>query len=396
MRTSPDISPPEPNEMPPLEALLSAALHIPPDGTHDWLETLGRENLRAARLDGQVVAGLGLIPMGQWFGGRSVPMAGVTIVGVAPEHRGTGVGIAMMRGMLEELREQGTALSALYPATLNFYRRVGYERAGWRLTYELPLGVIDVREREANLVPAGPEQYPEFYRAYEARARQSAGNLDRPDWMWRHRLEPQDQQPAPHRFLVVRDGQVEGYIIFRPGVRTDPLRVLDVCALTPAAGRRLLTLFAGYSTMVETVTWSGGPLDPLVYLINEPLLATRFQVKLARTFEWMLRIVDVAKALEARGYPPGLSVELHFDLRDDVLPDNSGRFTLHVADGRGQVQLGGQGHIRLDACALAAIYSGHISPLELVPLGLIEGADAGLAMAGSVFAGPRPWIGEMF
>jgi predicted acetyltransferase len=360
------------------------------------MATFGMENCRVVRLGGQVVAGLGLVRTGQWFGGLSVPMVGISIVGVAPEHRGTGVGAAMMRSTLEELRAEGMPLSALYPATSPFYRRAGYERAGVRINYELPLAAIDVRDLASDLVPAGPEDYPRFRRAYEAQARRSAGNLDRPDWMWHHKLEPQDQQPQPFRYLVMRDGQVEGYVIYRAGVRPDPLRVLDVCALTPSAGRRILTLFAGYRTMVEHVTWNGGPLDPLVYLLNEPMAALKAHVKIVRSLEWMLRILDVARALEARGYPAGLDTTLHFDLRDDLLPANRGRFTLHVSGGRGEVRPGGEGRIQLDARDLAAIYTGFMSPFELMALSPIEGPEADLALTASLFAGPRPWISDMF
>src|SRR5262245_41049785 len=110
-----------------------------PGGMRDWMGLLGVGNVRAVRVEGRVVAGLGLIWMGQWFGGVSVPMVGVTAVGVAPEQRGRGVGIGMLEAMLSEVRAAGVPLSALYPATQTFYQRAGYERAGQRVTYELPI-----------------------------------------------------------------------------------------------------------------------------------------------------------------------------------------------------------------------------------------------------------------
>src|SRR5437868_2151778 len=46
--------------------------------------------LRLLRQDNQVAATLTLSRMGQFLGGRSVPIIGVGGVGVAPEHRGAG------------------------------------------------------------------------------------------------------------------------------------------------------------------------------------------------------------------------------------------------------------------------------------------------------------------
>ncbi|MBV9788432.1 MAG: GNAT family N-acetyltransferase [Chloroflexi bacterium] len=378
-----------------LANLLTAALHIPASFTGNLIESLGQENIRLVQRDGRAVAGLGLIHMGQWFGGQRVPMAGVTLVGVAPDQRGGGVGSLLMRGMLEELHGQGVALSALYPATLSFYRRFDYLRAGHRLTYELPLTTIDVDERAGELVPITPEHYPDLKRMYEERARQTAGNLDRPEWMWQQRLEPKDS-PC-FRFIVVHEGRMEGYVVFTQSGRSDPIQVVDLCVLTPTAGRRLLTLFAGYRSIVQSVAWSGGSRDPFLYLLNENLIGgARAKATITRPYEWMLRIVDVRAALSQRGYPAGLNATLHLDISDPLLPGNHGRFALHIADGRGSVEPSGEGRVALGIAELAAIYSGFIAPSELRALGAIRGSDADLSLMGAMFSGPQPWIADMF
>jgi predicted acetyltransferase len=347
------------------------------------------------RHEQRLVAGLGFAPIGQWFGGVRVPMAAITAVGVAPDWRGAGVGTALLRRTLEDLRAAGIPLGALYPSSLRFYRRAGFERAGQRLTYELPLEAIDVDERSLDLVPFDAAQYDQVHRVYQQHALRAPGNLDRPDWMWQRRLEPRDKQTF--RFLVKNSTGSEGYVVFTQAGRSDPLAITDVCVLTPGAGRRILGLLAGYRSVIEHVTWSGGPLDPLVYLLGEQLTAgARNKVKIIRSLDWMLRIVDVAGALAARGYPPGLSAELHLDIADALLPDNAGRWVLAVSDGRGQLRPGGTGRIRLDVRDLAAIYTGFLAPHECAYLGTIAGPQEDLALAGVVFSGPRPWIADMF
>jgi len=382
-------------ELAALDALLAPALHFPTGSMRDWIARVGLDSFRVVRRDGAIIGGLATIKMAQWFGGQRVPMAGVSAVGVAPEMRGSGAGSLMLRRALTELHAEGMALSALYPATLPYYQRAGYERAGVRVTYELPLEAITVGERTLDLVPVEPAHYAELRRAYEQHARRAAGNLDRPDWIWTQKLEPSDKQPF--RYMVRRDGQVEGYVVYTQGGRSDPLNVLDVCVLTPEAGRRLLALFAGYRSMVEHVVWNGGPLDPLVYLLDEQLTAgARAKVKVVRALDWMLRIVDVAAALGARGYPAGLSAELHLEVRDDLLAANNRRFVLDVADGRGQVRLGGQGRIQLGVRELAALYTGFMACAELSAIGAISGPAIDMALADALFSGPRPWIADMF
>ncbi len=370
-----------------LDALIAQALFFQTGEMTEWRELLGTQHFRALHAGSQLAAGLGIIPIGQWFGGASVPMAGITAVGVAPEFRGAGVGLALMRQALFELHERGLALSALYPATLTFYRRAGYERAATRTLYAIAPDAIGIRDHELDLVAVAPD-HSDIRVLYTQRAQGSAGHLDRDNFLWGHLLRAGNGML--HTYLAMRGDQAEGYIIFRQTNRQEPLAVRDICALTPAAGRRLLTLLADHRTMVEKVLWSGAPNDGLTYLLPEHKHSVHWNLDL------VLRVVDVAQALAARGYPPGLSGELHFEIFDELLPWNHGRFVLELAGGRGQVRAGGSGRVRLHVRALASLYSGYLTAPELRGLGALEAPDADLVLALLMFAGPRPWTPDMF
>lgn len=390
-----EMSVPGADEIDALDTVLGPALHFPGGTMREFMETLGLEHMRAIKEGGRIVAGLGAFPTGQWYGGALVPAAAVTAVGVAPDVRGTGVGSFMLRESLLELRNGGIPLAALYPATLRYYHRAGYARAGNRIGYELPLTLIGPSRSEAELVPFGEEQYSTVRELYRVRARQTSGNLDRTEWLWKFRLEPKDRKMF--RYLIRRNDQFEGYLAYFHGTRSDPITITDLVVLTPDAGRRVLAMLAGYHTMVEHATWAGGALDPLLYLLGENLAAgSRPRASIKYSYDWMLRIVDVAKALAQRGYPQQLRATLELEIDDDVLSQNSGRYTLEIADGKASVTSGGRGLIKLGIRELAAIYTGFMAPVELRTLGTIEGSDADLALMGALFAGPRPWIADMF
>ena len=80
------------DDLAPLGALLAHAFGFPPEDAAAWFERAGSENVLAYREEAGVAGGLLLVPMGQFFGGRSVPMMGVAGVGIAPERRGSGAG----------------------------------------------------------------------------------------------------------------------------------------------------------------------------------------------------------------------------------------------------------------------------------------------------------------
>ena len=67
-----------------LGTILSHAFGFPMTDVPIWFERAGSENIYAWRRDDAVAGGLITIPMGQFFGGRSVPTTGIAGVGVAP------------------------------------------------------------------------------------------------------------------------------------------------------------------------------------------------------------------------------------------------------------------------------------------------------------------------
>src|SRR6266850_4417815 len=86
-----------------------------------WLTRHTRSHIRVLGEGDEVAAGMIFIPMGQYFGGRSVPMWGVAAVGVAPESRGRGLATELMKRSLEEMHGEGVPIAALYAATQRLY-----------------------------------------------------------------------------------------------------------------------------------------------------------------------------------------------------------------------------------------------------------------------------------
>jgi predicted acetyltransferase len=365
-----------------------------------WLERAGRANIRVVRDGAAVVGGLLLIPMGQWFGGRSVPMNGVAAVAVAPEHRSRGAATAMMRAAVAEMRATGFPISTLYPATQPLYRAAGYERAGaeWRISVRAP--AFDVRDRELALRVATADDEPAMEDAYRRRALTANALLDRSRYVWDRIRRP--LAGIVFSYVVEGPGGIEGvvrYVTREPpaGQRFDAslapfaLWCPDLVALTPAAARRLATFFADHASMTGEVAWRGPPSDPVLAVLREQVFGS---VTLWNT--WMLRITDVAAALTARGYAPGVEAEVHLDVADEHVPENAGRWLVRIADGRAEVSRGGRGAVRCDVRGLAPLYTGFQSAAELRASGLVDATDADLAAASAAFACGHPWMADHF
>ncbi len=371
-------------------AIAAWAFGVNVEGIPSWLDQAGHDNVRLARRGTRVAGGLIQIPMGQWFGGRSVPMTGIAGVAVDPEHRGRGVALALMNASIAELCDAGVALSVLYPATLGLYRKSGYEPAGSRFRCSVRTRDIPVGPRDLDVRRIDESDREAITALYSALARDQNGYLDRGPYIWGRVRAP---RAAPCQgYLVETDAGLEGYVYFyqrRTQKNHYDLGVVDLASTTPRAGRALLGLLAEHRTLGDTTAFSCGAADPVMSLLPE-----RYDCELGD--HWMLRIVDAEAALAARGYPVATNARLEIGLQDDLVPKNSARFVLEVEGGVGRVTRGGSGTLRTGPRGLAALYSGFMQPASLRRAGLLEGDEAAMTTAAALFAGPAPCMRDHF
>jgi predicted acetyltransferase len=380
------------SEIPSLTRLLGLAFTMPPEGADAWLRRGGLENVRILREGTAPVAMLMRIPMGQFFGHRSVPMVGIAAVAVAPEARGRGVARRLMQDAVTEAHAEGWPISCLYPSTQSLYRQIGYEQAGHRFLVRIPLADIDVRERGLPVVALGDVDQPAVEACYSSFAASQDGWLDRSRFGWMGVRERRGERY--HGFGVQSEDRLDGYLFFTQRVKPESGRhdliLSDLTLLTPSAGRRLLGFLADFATIGDDAVFAGGPHHPLLWIQGQQRYTISFKNY------WMIRLTDVRRALETRGYALTVSTEVSLDVSDDLLPANRGRIVLTIEGGSARVRSGGKGEVRIDVRSLAALWSGFSTPAQLRIVGAIEGGDQALAALEGAFAGGAPAMNDMF
>lgn len=357
----------------------------------DWLRGAGASHVRVASLGGKLCGGLLEIPMGQWFGGQSVPTLGLAGVAIAPEARGQKIGLALVRDTLRAARQQGVALSTLYPSTYGLYRKLGYEVAGTLCRFTLQLRQLQRRTRAAAVEPLGDEWLPAVETTYREAARHQSGYLDRGAYVWNRVRRP--NQETARAFGVQGPGGLEGYVYVRlgsPARMPLELALSDFVARTPRAQAALLSFLVDHLTTAERASWTGGSADPRLFSLADRAM------QVSVDDYWMLRLVDVRAALLARGYSE-LDVALELHVQDELLPENAGRYTFSLSGGQPSLDERGPAPVaRLSVGALAALYSGFASPWQLTAAGLLSADDAACVALARTFAGPAPGLCDFF
>lgn len=372
--------------------ILSHAFAVDPKGYPQFFARAGHDNLRVVVRDGEVLGGATLVDMGMYFGGRSVPLTGVAGVAVRPDQLRRGVASSMMSSLVRELAERGVALSALYASTAGLYRRVGYEAAGTRFLATMIAREIPFQERELTTrrpMDKDEETIRELYRRF---ALHQSGFLDRGPYIWPRITAERFGSPA-YGLLVEADGEPEGYVYYRKARgKTDrhELHVTDMVATTSRAVRRVWTVLRDMGTMVDSITIPTSTTDPFQLALPDPRHAIRLYDR------WMVRITNLRAAIEARGWPPGLTATLQLDVTDELVEDNGGKWIVHIENGRGSLEPGGSGAIRITARGLASLYSGYASPAALALMGQLDADPDKFQALAAPFVGPEPWMRDYF
>jgi predicted acetyltransferase len=142
------------------------------------------------------------------------------------------------------------------------------------------------------------------------------------------------------------------------------------------------------------VAWSGPDPDPAaIYALSD-----RF-ARLTDRWHWMLRLVDLPAALQARPWPDQVAGQVAFRIEDPACPWNSGSWRLELEGGKGRVAPapGDADAPAADIRGLASLFTGFATHDDLIRAGLLAGlAPADVELLRAAFASPRPWTAEFY
>ncbi|WNB86749.1 GNAT family N-acetyltransferase [Cellulomonas sp. ATA003] len=386
--------------------------------TLDWERTVGVE-----AADGRLAGVHASYPFSLPVPGGAVATAGLTWVGVRPDHRRRGLLGAMIATHFERSAARGEPVSALFAAESGIYGRFGYGCAADDLRVTLTRGTAlrDVPGSEAldlRLETLDVEEHLETVERVHA-----AAGRGRPGWILRdtdvlrrrHLVDP----PAwrfggePLRIVTVRGtgadgggsdgagdgagdgGGVRGYALLRRTERWEDGRprgkveLRELVALDAAAAHRLWSFVLDLDL---TSTVEGPPLpvdDALPQLLADP----REAVARLRDNLWV-RLLDLPAALTARRYAAPLDVVL--GVTDDRLPQNAGTWRLRTTptDDPGEhaatvERSTDPADVTLDVRELGAAYLGGRALGALAAAGLVtEHRRGALATTSTAFGWP--------
>jgi predicted acetyltransferase len=354
----------------------------------------------------EMVATAGIFSYEMTVPGGALPCGGVTRVSVLTTHRRRGLLTAMMRRQLDDMRERGEPLAALYASEAPIYGRYGYGLATYQGSVEIErshaafaktvtsngrLSMVDV-----------PTAVGAFTRVWEQARHNQPGMLGLNERWIRNELADLEQvregASPQYRVLHQTDGKPSGFATYRVKMEWDAsgpngtLRLGMLIATTAQAYAALWRHVLDVDLMAR-VSAEMRPVDePLRFL-----LADSRQPKTRIEDGLWLRLVDVAAALAGRRY--AVEGRLGLRVRDEFCSWNDGPYELVGGPAGAECKRNSRSpDLALDAADLAALYLGGNRFRALSEAGRVqELRPGGIARADAMFATERaPWCPSHF
>ena len=371
----------------------------------------GLHDVRVGELDGRIVASLVLYPLVARVRGRRVPLTGVGSVAVSPEHRRRGLGGALLRAALREMRQRGSGLSALYAFRGSYYRRLGY--GVFEVVHQLAVAPsnLPAAEESRRVRRLLPSDRPAVEALYERAAAQGHFALERTSAWWSQRLW---DYPGDWVVYAARDrGPIEGYLHYEVDASHGPfqlgLTLTEFVAATPAARRGLVGYLATLADQVQEIHHAA-PADNLWLATLRTAQNLRPGAEIGVLLDSggvahgaMLRVTDVPAGLESLPVAANARGEVVLEVDDSVLPQNArawrvtaraGRLRVRPAPARAARGAARTPRLQVPADALGPLVAGTLSPVGAAAAGLV-GSSGGAEAIEDWFRAKPPFLYPM-
>ncbi|WP_436527250.1 GNAT family N-acetyltransferase [Actinoplanes sp. HUAS TT8] len=334
---------------------------------------------------GETLAGAASLPMRQNVRGLVHDMAGVAAVASHPSARRRGLVRELMTRLLRHTREQGCAVSALYPFRPSFYARFGYVGIPkTRKARFAPEGLSELLRRD---LPGSVQRLPikEGFAAYEA--------LEHRLLAHRHGFAVFDEtRSAEFReekawvALARVDGEVVGALRYRIDGHGGDLLGSSLFSTGPLGRALLLQFLARHVDQVSAIEVYLGA-DELAELWGTDMTVTTSAAVDSPTHNApMVRVLDVPALAGSRVGRGGITVEI---VGDDLI---GGVWQFGADDGQLTVKPGGVPEATLTVGGFSALVYGALDPVEVFTRGLGDLDAEAMERLGVLFPTRMPYM----
>lgn len=347
--------------------------------------------------NGKMTAYVRAIPLAARINGHGLPYSTVGPVVSLPQHRRKGHVSAILRQLLETMRENNQVWSGLHTPHPTLYQRYGWEICSVQHRFTFPPKEIQLKaeaKERGYIRMLKEDDWPQADRVYRMHSAKRNGPLHRGEIWWRQAIFGGGFTPTPSDVAIYEDGSGEpqGYVVYvqmqRPEVDAEgnsfpSFWVRELVALTTDAYINLL-LFILRHDLPAKIGLNAALDDPFYSVVQDAR-----HVQVTEEYDLMNRIVDVEAALRQRPTAkPDLDCAFTMRLEDRAAPWNEGIWSVRQSGGEIEVEkTEAAPDLTLSTTTLSPLYNGFLSPSAAAFAGRVEAeSEEALAQADAFFA----------
>lgn len=297
------------------------------EGQREQVEKEDLEDWGAFAEDGTMAARITNNKFDFIVDGAVVKAGGIGAVATLPEYRETGAIKSIFRELLPEAYRNGEIISALYPFSQAFYRKMGYEVVTYQSNYELKPALLAGYRFDGVVKRWTPgESIEDYLRIYNQFAKKF--NLSMPrdtKSMLEHMKVDKLYQERKFSYIFNLKGENVAYITFTDTYHNQAaiLKVEESAWINRDGFYAILAFLGRFESDYGNIQL---PLPYGIDLLR--LIRTKRSYEIHKTcrHDFMLRVINAKKLLETIRKP--LDCDFVIKVSDDMIPENNA--ILHV------------------------------------------------------------------
>ncbi|MGM5630204.1 GNAT family N-acetyltransferase [Apibacter raozihei] len=339
--------------------------------------------------DEHLVSQLCIYPCRVNIHGKIVKMGGLTGVGTYPEYANMGLMNNLIITGLERMKEKGQTISYLYPYSVPYYRRKGWEIMSDHMTFTIKDSQLPKHIDLPGYVERKPVDDIDVINTYNRFAQTNHGALIRGQYEWEEywRWENEDERYAAVYYN--NHDEPMGYVMY--WISGDVFNIKELIYLDMESQKGLWNFISAHFSMVNSVKGNIYKNDPIAFLLDDSQIMQTIKPY------YMARIVDVEAFLEK--YPFLFSSRpFHFLISDPIAKWNNGPFGLHWSK-KGKIEIIKEPigpSVELDICTLTAMLMSYRSPSYFYKIERLKTSFKMLRTLENIIPKEQPYFSDYF
>lgn len=338
----------------------------------------------------KLISQLAIYPCEVNIHGKLFKMGGLTGVGTYPEYANLGLMHQLMKAGLENMRKHKQWISYLFPYSIPYYRRKGWEIISDKMTFSFKDTQLPKTVPVSGYVERLDINHEDVINVYDTFARKNHGALIRDELAWEEYWRWENEEERIAAVYYNEDNQPTGCLFY--WIAEDVFHLKEMFYLNQEARKGLWNFITAHFSMVDKIEGSTYKNEPIAFILEDSEIIETIQPY------FMARIVDVAEFLREYPFETVTVPDFHLVVEDPMLEWNRGIFGLHF-DGTGNVTVHnepvGQA-VNIDIQTLTTMLMGYRRPSYLARIERLETDTQTLRSLEQLISQGEPYFSDYF